>query len=146
MTPSEAAFTLATGVLGRLYLAGRVDLMDASQRALVAEAVTVHKGLRPEIARSVPFWPLGLTDRSGPWVAQGLSAAANSYVTAWRLPDAPPAVDLPVPHLRGRAVTVSPVFPVASPEWAFEWDAARGVLRATHTGTTPSAVVVRLTP
>lgn len=144
MTPSEAAFTLATGVLGRLYLAGRVDLMDPSQRALVAEAVSVHKGLRPEIATSVPFWPLGLTGRAGAWVAQGLRAPANSYVTAWRLPAAPPAADLPVPHLRGRDVAVSPVFPVASPEWAFEWHAERGVLRTTHSGATPSAVVVRL--
>ncbi|TQM82990.1 alpha-galactosidase [Saccharothrix saharensis] len=144
MTPAEAAFTLATGVLGRLYLAGRVDLMDDGRRALVREAVTVHKGLRPEIAASVPFWPLGLTDRTGPWVAQGLRAAANSYVTAWRLPDAPPDVELPVPHLRGRGVVVSPVFPVVSPEWAFEWHAERGVLRATHSGGTPSAVVVRL--
>ncbi len=144
MTPAEAAFTLATGVLGRLYLAGRVDLMDASRRALVAEAVSVHKGLRPDIATSVPFWPLGLTGRTGPWVAQGLRAAANSYVTVWRLPGASPEVALPVPHLRGQDVTVTPVFPVGSPEWAFEWDAARGALRATHTGATPSAVVVRL--
>ncbi|MFD1146625.1 alpha-galactosidase [Saccharothrix hoggarensis] len=144
MSASEAAFTLATGVLGRLYLAGRVDLMDAGQRALVREAVTVHKGLRADIAASVPFWPLGLTDRTGPWVAQGLRAAADSYVTVWRLPDASPAVDLPVPHLRERDVTVSPVFPVTSPEWAFEWDAARGVLRAAHGGDAPAVVVVRL--
>ena len=145
MTPPEAAFTLATGVLGRLYLAGRVDLMDDAQRALVREAVTVHKGLRPAIAASVPFWPLGLTDRTGPWVAQGLRAPTDSYVTIWRLPDAEPTVDLPVPHLRGQDVTVSPIFPATSPEWSFDWHADRGVLRATHTSDTPSAVVVRLT-
>ena len=149
MTRSEAAFTLATGVLGRLYLAGRVDLMDDAQLALVREAVTVHKGLRSDIAGSVPFWPLGLTSRTGPWVAQGLRAPGlraptADYVTAWRLPDAPPSVDLPVPHLRGQELTVTPVFPVTSPEWAFEWQADRGVLRATHSGDTPSAVVVRL--
>jgi alpha-galactosidase len=145
MSPTEAAFTLATGVLGRLYLAGRVDLMDAGQLALVREAVTVHKGLRPEIATSVPFWPLGLANCAGPWVAQGLRAVSNSYLTLWRLPDASAAVELPVSHLRGQDVTVSPVFPVTAPEWDFGWDAARGVLRATHTGDTPSAVVVRLT-
>jgi hypothetical protein len=144
MTASEAAFTLATGVLGRLYLAGRIDLMDDAQRALVREAVTVHKGLRSEIAASVPFWPLGLANRTGPWVAQGLRAPGADYLTLWRLPDAPPAVDLPVPHLRGRDVTASPAFPVVSPEWALEWHAERGVLRATHSGETPSAVVIRL--
>ncbi|MCE6997969.1 alpha-galactosidase [Saccharothrix sp. S26] len=144
MTPSQAAFTLATGVLGRLYLAGRVDLMDAARRSLVAEAVWAHKALRPEIAASVPFWPLGLTGRTGPWVAQGLRAATTSYLTLWRLPDAPPDVDLPVPHLDGRDVVVSPVFPAASPEWDFEWHAGRGVLRATHTGGAPAAVVIRL--
>ncbi|WP_367135642.1 glycoside hydrolase family 36 protein [Saccharothrix sp. HUAS TT1] len=144
MSPDEAAFTLATGVLGRLYLAGRVDLMDDAQRALVREAVTVHKGLRPEIATSTPFWPLGLADHVGPWLAQGLRAAGNSYVTVWRLPDATAAVDLPVPHLRGRDVAASPVFPVASPSWAFGWDAQRGVLRVHHSGDAPAAVVVRL--
>jgi hypothetical protein len=144
MTASEAAFTLATGVLGRLYLAGRIDLMDDARRALVREAVTVHKGLRSEIAASVPFWPLGLANRTGPWVAQGLRAPGADYLTLWRLPDAPAAVDLPVPHLRGQDVTASPVFPVVSPEWALEWHAERGVLRATHSGETPSAVVIRL--
>ncbi|MEV8442863.1 glycoside hydrolase family 36 protein [Actinosynnema sp. NPDC051121] len=144
MSASEAAFTLATGVLGRLYLAGRIDLMDDAQRALVREAVTVHKGLRPEIAASVPFWPLGLANRTGSWVAQGLRAPGAGYLTLWRLPDASPDVDLPVPHLRGQDVTASPVFPVESPEWAFDWHADRGVLRAVHSGDTPSAVVVRL--
>ncbi|MEU4739800.1 glycoside hydrolase family 36 protein [Actinosynnema sp. NPDC023658] len=144
MSADQAAFTLATGVLGRLYLAGRVDLMDPARRALVREAVTVHKGLAAEISASVPFWPFGLTDRTGPWVAQGLRTEAAGYVTVWRLPDASSAVDLPVPHLRGRDVAVAPVFPVQSPSWAFEWDAARGVLRAHHDGPAPAAVVLRL--
>ncbi|NUT50015.1 MAG: alpha-galactosidase [Saccharothrix sp.] len=144
MSPAEAAFTLATGILGRLYLAGRVDLMDTAQRSLVREAVTVHKALRPDIATATPFWPLGLTDRTGPWVAQGLRAPTAGYLTLWRLPTASPHVDLPLPHLRGRDVTATPIFPVSSPRWAFEWDAAPGVLRAHHGGPTPAAVVVRL--
>lgn len=144
MTADEAAFTLATGVLGRLYLAGRIDLMDAAQRARVAEAVSVHKGLRPEIAASVPFWPLGLTTPTGPWVAQGLRGTAGSHLTLWRLPDAPPDVDLPVPHLRGRPAEVSATFPADAPSWTFDWDAERGVLHARHAGAAPAAVVVRL--
>ncbi|MGM1061611.1 glycoside hydrolase family 36 protein [Saccharothrix sp. Mg75] len=143
MTPDEAVFTLATGVLGRLYLAGRVDLMDEDRRALVREAVAAHKALRPEIARSTPFWPLGLTSRPGPWVAAGLRGAAT-HLALWRLPDAPPDVALPVPHLRGRSAEVTPVFPLSAPSWDFGWDAAGGVLRAHHDGTAPAAVVVAL--
>ncbi|MGP3982536.1 hypothetical protein [Streptomyces sp. KR80] len=67
MTLGEAAFTLATGLLGRLYLSGRLDLMRPEQRGLVRDAVTVHKRLSREIAASVLFWPLGLTAHTGPW-------------------------------------------------------------------------------
>ncbi|MDU0292144.1 alpha-galactosidase [Saccharothrix longispora] len=143
MSVDEAVFTLATGILGRLYLAGRVDLMDEGRRALVRSAVDAHKALRPEIAASVPFWPLGLTSRPGPWVATGLRAG-STYLTLWRLPDASPDVALPVPHLRGRAVEVTPVFPLSAPSWSFDWDADGGVLHAAHGGTAPAAVVVRL--
>ncbi|MFD7656067.1 glycoside hydrolase family 36 protein [Actinosynnema sp. NPDC059797] len=142
MTDEEAVFTLATGVLGRLYLAGRVDLMDPGRRALVREAVSAHKALRAEIAGSAPFWPLGLAG-SGPWVASGLRAV-DAYVTLWRLPGAPPSVSLPVGALRGRGVVVSPVFPATAPGWGFSWDAGRGELDVRHDGDAPAAVVVRL--
>jgi melibiase-like protein len=145
MTPDEAAFTLACGVLGRLYLAGRVDLMDAGQRALVREAVTVHKRLLPDIATAVPFWPLGLTAVPGTWVAHGLRTPADTYLTLWRLPGATAELDLPIAHLQGVEVTTEVLFPTAATHWSPRWDRGSGVLRIACHAEAPSSVVLHLT-
>jgi alpha-galactosidase len=145
----EIAFTMASGMLGRVHLSGHVDLMSDRQRSMVAEAVRVYKEIiRPEIARSMAFWPLGLPHWEDPWIAVGLRAPAASYLTVWRRwPAASTGTDathvtLPVPHLRGAPVTAELLYPAGAGTEA-SWDAARGTLAVTlprH----PSACVLRL--
>jgi alpha-galactosidase len=127
-TDDEIAFTMASAMLGRVHLSGRLDLMSPAQLALVASAVRVYKELRADIARSVPFWPLGLPCWEDPWIALGLRAPEVSYLTVWRrgqrqgADGGPPRVTLPVPALRGRAVVARIMYPgVADAEVA--WDA-----------------------
>jgi alpha-galactosidase len=148
MTVEEAVFTLATGVLGRLYLSGRLDRMDTARLALVREAVAVHRALLPEIAASLPFWPLGL---AGPWTAVGLRPAGpggDGLLTVWRRPGAPAELELPVAHLRGAGAVPETVFPAAGTagvaDWPLEWDAGRGVLRLVCPVPAPAARVIRL--
>ncbi|NYI06762.1 glycoside hydrolase family 36 protein [Allostreptomyces psammosilenae] len=148
MSVEESAFTLATGVLGRLYLSGYLNRMEPGQLALVREAVEVHKGLRDAVASSVPFWPLGLTGPAGPWVAQGLRdprGRGDSLLTVWRRPGAADVLELPVAHLRGAEVDVEVLFPRAAPDWAFDWRSDTGVLRLScSSGAVPTARVLRL--
>ncbi|MDT0444444.1 glycoside hydrolase family 36 protein [Streptomyces johnsoniae] len=152
MSVEESAFTLATGVLGRLYLSGHLNRMTPDQLALVGEAVAVHKELREEIAAALPFWPLGLTAEAGPWVAMGLrpqEPAGSTLLTLWRRPGAEPELTVPVPHLRGVDVTPEVLFPgpgTGAAEWTLVWDAASGVLRLTSPDSGPAATarVVRL--
>jgi alpha-galactosidase len=59
MSPEEIAFTMVTGLSGRLYLSGFLHDMSPEQLALVHDAVTVFTAIRDDIARSVPTWPLG---------------------------------------------------------------------------------------
>ena len=138
------AFTLCTGLLGRLYLSGRLDAMTPAQRALVAEAVTVHKGLRADIARSSPGWPLGLPGWTDGWVALALRTAARTHLTAWRRPGAAGAVALPFPYLAGRPVRVEVAYPAGLPRWPAEWDAGAGVLRLTAATPAPAARTLTL--
>jgi alpha-galactosidase len=84
MSDDLIAFTVATGLLGRLYLSGRLDLMTDSQQALVAEGVTVYKTIRGDIAGAVPFWPLGLPGWTDDWIAFGLQSEQTTYVLVWR--------------------------------------------------------------
>ncbi|MBS1907789.1 MAG: alpha-galactosidase [Actinobacteria bacterium] len=60
MSDAETAFTLVTGLSGRLYLSGFLDSLRDSQRALLTQALTLHRDLRTGIPGSTPFWPLGL--------------------------------------------------------------------------------------
>jgi alpha-galactosidase len=143
----EIAFTMASAMLGRVHLSGHLDLMSLRQRDLVADAVRVYKdSIRPAIAESTPFWPLGLPRWDDPWIAFGLRAPGASYLTVWRRaprPDEDAAqVTLPVPHLRGASVTTEVLYPRDEGAEA-SFDEAAGTLTVTLPRL-PSASVLRL--
>ena len=146
-TAGEIAFTMVNALLGRVHLSGHLNRMSGPQRELVAEAVRVYKeSLRQGIARSVPFWPLGLPRWDDSWIALGLRAPDSSHLAVWhrgqdRAADSG-SVTLPVPRLRGTGVTPRVLYPrQAGAEAA--WDADRGTLTVILREA-PSACVVRL--
>ena len=149
----EIAFTLAGAMLGRVHLSGHVDRMSAEQRDMVAAAIRVYKEvIRPEIAGSTPFWPLGMPSWEDPWIALGLRSPGASYLTIWRRGPQPGVgadagvgagqVTLPVPYLRGARVTAEVLYPRNAGAQA-SWDAALGTLTVTLPRY-PSACVLRL--
>jgi alpha-galactosidase len=118
--------------------------MSGEQRNMVAEAIRVYKEvIRPEIAKSTPFWPLGMPRWGDPWIALGLRSSGASYLTVWRRGPQPAAqITLPVPHLRGTHVTAEVLYPRDTGAEA-SWNPGPGVLTVTlprH----PSACVLRL--
>jgi alpha-galactosidase len=141
----EIAFTMASAMLGRVHLSGHIDRMSGQQRDMVAEAIRVYKEIiRPAIAGSAPFWPLGLPRWEDPWIALGLRAPGASHLTVWRRgPGTGGAqVTLPVPHLRGAQVSPQLLYPRHAGAKA-SWDPALGTLTATLPRN-PSACVLRL--
>ena len=72
MPDETAVFTLAAGVLGRLYLSGFIDRMAVGRLGLVADAIRVHRTVLADQRSMVPFWPLGLPDFRADWQACGL--------------------------------------------------------------------------
>ena len=166
MEPEQTVLTLATGMLGRLYLSGHLDQMESAQLGLVREAVATHRALVVDVARSVPVWPLGLPGWRDPWVATGLVPAGPgsgrsapdalafgeardlvAYLTVWHREPAAATVELSLPAFAGDDLEVVPVFPEATSEpggWTYDWSTADGVLRvATHVAS-PSARVIGL--
>jgi alpha-galactosidase len=83
MTDDETTFALTAGIVGRLYLSGFLGELSDGQRARVTEAVTVHKGIRDEISRSIPFWPLGLPAWDDEHVVLGLRGPSRTFVAVW---------------------------------------------------------------
>lgn len=146
MTRERAIFCLANSMLGTMYLSGYLNRMDAGELALVTEAIETHKTLRPEIAAAVPFWPLGLPRWDDPRLALGLTDGNGSLLTLWDRSGHADLIEIPIPSLRGRRVRVDRVFPVADAAWAYEWDAADGILTVIPQTREPAARVVRITP
>jgi len=153
---NEIAFTLCGALLGRVHLSGHIDRMSRAQQQLVAEAISVYKQIRLDVAAAVPFWPLGLPGWTDRWVALGLRApsAGYAYVVVWHrgpMGDAvgpgeraePAEIVLPLAHLRDRQAVPEVMYPVRGGAGT-EWSAARGELTATLPRA-PSACLIRLT-
>jgi alpha-galactosidase len=116
MSLEDIAFTMCTGMLGRLYLSGHLPRMSPEQRDLVHEAVRVHKGIRHDLAAASPLWPLGLPGWDDPWLSLALRGQDATYVGVWRR-GGPGSTTLSLP---GRAVEV--LFPRTLEPWMCTWD------------------------
>lgn len=81
MDDETAVLTLATGVLGRLYLSGFINRMDESRLGLVRDAIALQRRVLAEQERLVPWWPAGLPDFNGDWLVSGLRPAPVAQVT-----------------------------------------------------------------
>jgi alpha-galactosidase len=98
--------TMSTGLLGRLYLSGHLDGMEAGQLALVAEGVQAFKEHRGFVATGLPFWPLGLPGWEDGWVAHGIRDATRALLTVWRRDSDLDVVRLSLPWPVGSSVDV----------------------------------------
>lgn len=74
MDDETAVFTLASGILGRLYLSGFIDRMNDARLALVRDAVALHRAVLDgqRTQDLVPWWPAGLPRFTDDWLAVGL--------------------------------------------------------------------------
>ncbi|MGN9911530.1 glycoside hydrolase family 36 protein [Phytohabitans sp. LJ34] len=143
MTPEELAYTMCTGMLGRLYLSGHLDHMSPEQRASVRAAVRTHQAIRADLAAAVPLWPLGLPRWDDPWLSLALRTGNTTYLAVWRRGGATAPATLALPHLRGRDVRIDVLYPRDLPAWRLDW--AAGSLTVTPTGAEPAARLIKIT-
>ncbi|MFB9497789.1 hypothetical protein ACFFR6_12495 [Saccharothrix mutabilis subsp. capreolus] len=80
----EVAFTMASALLGRVHLSGRIPELTPEARALVHEAVAVYKEIRADLPHALPSWPLGLPSWDDPWIALALDTPTTTYLAVWR--------------------------------------------------------------
>ena len=83
MSHEEIAYTMVSGLSGRLYLSGFLDRMNAGQSALVHDALALSKSIRDDIALSVPAWPMGLPDWYADSLTLTLKAPGRTFVYVW---------------------------------------------------------------
>jgi alpha-galactosidase len=144
MTDEQIAFTLVTGLSGRLYLSGNLDKLDGHQLEIVREATGVYHQVLDQHARAVPAWPTGLPAWTDPFVSLASVSHGQTLVFAWNRSGSATTVDLALPHLAGSPVDIEPVFPTMLPAWPTSWDETSGTLSLELTGAGESARVLRL--
>lgn len=144
-SPEEIAFTMVNGLAGRLYLSGFLDAMNEAESALVAEGVSAYKAIRHDTATASPFWPLGIPEWNDEVIVVGLRSASVTYLVAWSRNEGAAPVDIALPHLAGRAVSIDVVYPSALGAWPTSWRAETGMLTVSPPTASRSARVFRLT-
>ncbi|WP_144126938.1 glycoside hydrolase family 36 protein [Catellatospora sichuanensis] len=144
MTDEQIAFTLCTGLAGRLYLSGDLAAMTEHQRAAVAAAVQAHHLVRDDLDTAVAHWPLGLPAWTDPWLSLALTTADTTWLTVWRRPGASTDTALHLPHLAGRDVDVDVIYPRDLDPWTSRWDAVTATLHLESRTPTPTARMFRI--
>ncbi len=118
MSDEETAFTLVTGLSGRLYLSGFLDELRPDQRARISEAVALHKGLRDGLREATPFWPFGLPEWDAATVCLGLHTDDGDLLFVWDRDAAPGRLTIP-------GVSAAEVlFPSGATAWGLDAGAA----------------------
>lgn len=112
MTDAETAFAMVGGIVGRLMLSGFLHELRPAQRALVHEAVAVHRDWRERIASAAPVWPLGLPGWDDDVIALGLRAGEETLLAVWSRGAARSVV---IPGLA--PASASTAFPAGAADW-----------------------------
>ncbi|WP_306970921.1 glycoside hydrolase family 36 protein [Streptomyces afghaniensis] len=137
--------TLGGALLGRIHLSGHLDRMSDHQLALVRDAVAVYKSIRGDLARALPFWPLGLPGWTDEWLALGLNVPGDrtAYLSVWRR-GGPAELRVPVRHPAGRSVRAEILHPSSAEAGRAVWD-RDGDCLTVSVPRTPGALLIRLT-
>jgi alpha-galactosidase len=119
MSDELIAFTMCTGLAGRLYQSGLIDRMTPEQLALVAAGVAAHKATRSALARSTVRFPNGVPSWDDDWITVAFDGGEDTHLIAWRQQHAAAEVTLELPHLGAADVEISQLYPPSEtlPEW-----------------------------
>jgi len=133
MPDEHLAYAMCTGMLGRLYLSGRLDGMRPDQLSSVRDAVATYRDIRADLATATPVWPLGLPAWGDSWLSLALRAGDVTYLAVWRRDGAAETVALVLDHLRGRDLDLDVLYPRHLPAWTSRWAPETGSLTVTPT-------------
>ena len=80
----ETAFNIISGMMGALYLSGRIDLCDEKNSSLIKEGIDIYKDIRKYIAISRPVYPTGLHEINAKELASfGLLSNDRLMLAIW---------------------------------------------------------------
>lgn len=106
VTDEIIVMNMINAFLGRMHLASHIELLNQEKRELIAEGINYYKRLSAVKKEALPYFPLGFTDFSKPFVASGLKTADSLYLAVWNL-KGPRKVKIPVGDLEIESIKVA---------------------------------------
>ena len=92
----EIIVNMVSSLLKRVHLSGEIRAWDEEQFALVKEAIDLHKEIRDDIPKSIPFYPLGMPEYSQSWMCEAYKLSSKIRLAVWRMDEDKDTVTLPL--------------------------------------------------
>ena len=92
----EIIVNMVSSLLKRVHLSGEIQAWNEEQFALVKEAIDLHKQIRYDIPKSIPFYPLGMPEYSQKWMCEAYKLPKKIRLAVWRMDENKDTVSLPL--------------------------------------------------
>ena len=92
----EIIVNMVSSLLKRVHLSGEIQAWDEEQTALVKEALDLHKKIRCDIPKSIPFYPLGMPEYSQSWMCEAYKLTDKIRMAVWRMDEDKDTVTIPL--------------------------------------------------
>ena len=93
---NEIIVNMVSSLLKRVHLSGEIQAWDDEQFNLVKEALEVHKQIRADIPKSIPFYPLGMPQYSQNWMCEAYLLPNKIRMAVWRMDDHCDTIKIPL--------------------------------------------------
>ena len=91
----EIIVNMVSSLLKRVHLSGEIQAWDEEQTALVKEALDLHKQIRSDIPKSIPFWPLGMPRYADTWMCEAYKMPRKIRMAVWRMDEEKDRITIP---------------------------------------------------
>ena len=126
----QIIFNCVNACLMRIHQSGNMELLSEEKKNIVRQGLAFYKGIREEIPKSLPFWPLGLAKEGDDWMALGMDAAERKLLAVWRIGGAE-SCEIPLAKYIGKELQVIVAFPQIDQKCKMEWNKESGMLKVT---------------
>ncbi len=144
----ETIFNMVSGLVGNLYLAGRIDRCDEKNAALVREGTDLFKRDRAFLTRALPVWPAGtFTIEAEGMFCTGLldREAGRLRLAVWNINAHKKTAVFDLSKWAGRNSSAAIVYPAADTAARCEYHPANGKLSVTLPDVRYSARLIDIT-
>ena len=92
----EIIVNMVSSLLKRVHLSGEIQAWDEEQFSLVKEAIDLHKQIRDDIPKSIPFYPFSMPQYSQKWMCEAYKLDGKVRMAVWRMDESRDTLEIPL--------------------------------------------------